>query len=305
MALTVPGLARAEQFFVLYCDSGIGWRIGQHDREVERRQIELNYAQDVLNAKDDYNAAVDAANQSNDQQEMLLAASQRLQNDLQAAEDRRIAALDSLYPNRWNEIGNYPDLILVGYGGPCHFCSLDIEGGAIAWLSFLLPYPGYSRPCLFGWQYGARHQFGELRTARAAYRSRYDANLRLHPRTPADLAFHNANRFVQTRNRSNQGHPQNGDVTFMSNNHLRPARSNPPSLPRAATHTPIQRGGTGAPPSYAPRATVRSTGRGNTGGSTGRRNTGGSSGGRGGSSSGGRGGSGGGGSGGGGKGKGR
>ena len=313
MALTVPGVARAEQFFVLYSDSGIGWRIGQHDREMERRQVELNYAQDVLNAKDDYNAAVDAANQGNDQQEMLLAASQRLQSDLQAAEDRRIAAMDALYPTRWDEISNYPDLILVGYGGPYHFCSLDIEGGALAWLSYFLPYPGYSKPCLFGWNYGARHQFGDVRIARANYRTRYEANLRLHPSTPADLAFHNANRFVQTKNRSNQGHTQSGDVTFMSKNHLPPARVNPPSIPRAAVHTPIQRGGTGAPPSYVPRATVpratgptgRGTAGGNSAGSAGRGNPVKPSGGRGASSSGGRGGSSGRSSSGGGKGKGR
>ena len=269
-AIVAPSTARAQQMFILYDDSGIAWRIGQHDHENERRQIELDYAQDVLNAKDDYNAAVDAANQSNDQQDMLLAASQRLQNDLQAAEDRRISRLDGLYPNRWNDLNNYPDLILVGYGGPCHFCAIDIVGNSIGWLSFFLPYPGYSKPCLFGWQYGQRHQFGDVRIARTAYRSRFEANLRLHPSTPADLAFHNANRFVQTRHRSDQGHTQADDVKFMSNNHLPPARVNPPSIPRAA-HTPIRNAGTGSPPSYVPRATNprptntngRNTGKGN------------------------------------------
>jgi len=250
-----PMFSSADQFYILYCDSGIAWRIGLHDRENERRQIELDYAQDVLNAKDDYNAAVDYANRSDDQQDLLNAASQRLQDDLQAAEDRRISRLDNLYPNRWRDIGNYPDLILVGYGGPCHFAAIDIEGGGISWLSFFLPYPGYSKPCLFGWQYGQRHQFGDVRVARNNYRLRFDANQRIHPQTPADLAFHNANRFVQSRHRSDQGHTVSGDVNFMSRNHLPPARVNPPVIPRA-THTPIRNNPTAAPPSYVPRATT-------------------------------------------------
>ncbi len=227
--LFVGAPAKAEQFYIVYSDSGIAWRIGFHDHESQRAIIEQQYAIDIQNAKNRYANAVDDINRSGisgpDYTDEMNVANQQLQDDLLVASNRRIDAYDSIYPNRWNDFGRYPDFVLVGYTGPCRFCAVNMVGLTLDWFSFLLPYPGYNKPCLFGWHWGDRHRWQDIQPARAAFRA--NTERRLHRNQSAvDIAFHNANRFVQTRHRSENGRTQNDDVKFMSDHHV-PPPSNP------------------------------------------------------------------------------
>lgn len=255
-ALASSVRASASTIFVLYTDSGVGWVIGMHDHEMQRAQIEADYAHDVAVAKDDYNAAVDAANYADAtpeaRQELMLAAEHRLEDDLQAAEDRRIALLDSIYPHRWRDFSHYPELVFVGYSGPCHFCQIDIEEGDIVWGAFWQPYPGFMGSCPFGWRWGEHHQFTEFAPARAAYRARFLAGKGARPRSAADVVFRTANRWVQTHHRSDTGHPQRGDINFLSQHQLQPQRPNHPTPPRAPVHPYTPRGASRVPPPARP-----------------------------------------------------
>lgn len=284
MSLCLGAAARAQSMFIVYCDSGIAWRVGEHDHEFERARIEQNYAIDVQNAKDRYSNAVNAINSSGisggEYTDEMNYANQQLQNDLQAATDRRIASYDAIYPHRWDEFGNYPEFVLVGYSGPCHFCSLYLSGGTISWFSFLLPYPGYNKPCLFGWHWGDHHGFREIQPARAAFRANTERRLGVKSRNAVDLAFHNANRFVQTRHRSDLGRTQNDDVKFLSDHHVPPARnSNVGHIVRDANNNPPRRTtGNSSSRGNSGNSNSRGSSRGSSGGSSGG-NRGGSSGG--------------------------
>ena len=211
--------------FVYYTDSGIAWRIGLHDHDAARAHIEREYEWEVHLARQDYEDAIYQADDPNnsdwDRHEMRLAAQERLDDDLQAAEDRRIERLDHLYPHRrWHDFYRYPNLLFVGWRGPCHFIELDIGLGGldISWCSFLDPYPGCTYPAPFGWGWGGRHPYRDFVHDRDAYRNHFLAE---RPQPGIDAAYRQANELTFARHRIALGRPVASDPPFVRN-HPRP-----------------------------------------------------------------------------------